>query len=88
MTKRRNSKSLNNNAVILLEERWQVAYWTTALSCTETALHEAMVAVGPVFAAVREYLARRKADSSVADPPDSGLLVRVSVAACRSDFAS
>jgi hypothetical protein len=60
------SKALNNH-LVKLEERWQVGYWTTALRCTETALREAMAAVGPEVAAVREHLATRNLDSSAID---------------------
>jgi hypothetical protein len=60
------SKALNNH-LVKLEERWQVGYWTTALRCTETALRDAMAAVGPEVAAVREHLATRKLDSSAVD---------------------
>ena len=47
-------------AVVDLDERWQVLYWTTAFQCQETDLRMAVVAVGASPAMVREHLDKIK----------------------------
>ena len=49
-----------NDKVVCLEERWQVAYWTTALGCTESELRDALAATEPTVENVRKQLAAGK----------------------------
>ena len=43
---------------ILLASNLEVNYWCQTLNCTETRLRNAVLAVGPLSADVRLYLAR------------------------------
>lgn len=43
---------------ILLASTVEVNYWCQTLNCTETRLRNAVLAVGPLAADVRTYLAR------------------------------
>ena len=58
LPKKRNAAPDGN--VVKLNERWQVGYWTTALSCSENELREALLAVGDTTTTVREYLRKSK----------------------------
>ena len=47
---------------IEINERWTVAYWTTAMGCNEAELREAIAAVGNLRKDVAEWL-RAKHDA-------------------------
>lgn len=50
---------------INLDEEWEVRFWSRKLNCTEKELREAIAEVGPLAAAVQDYLRKvRDAETS------------------------
>lgn len=54
-------KTALDRKLIALEEPHEVRSWTESLGCSETQLRDAVKAVGNSAAAVREYLAGKRA---------------------------
>lgn len=56
---------LHNGMLVCVNERWQVAYWTTALQCSAEELRAAVEVVGDNLGKVRVHL---RNNARVAEP--------------------
>lgn len=49
---------------VVIDEPWEVRFWTREFGCTEDALRQAVRAAGPRAGAVRAYLAGHRSEIS------------------------